>query len=892
MRRRAVAWVLGVVVCLTGVTITGAVITGVMTRGVVTREVPSRVAQDGCRAAELAGAEVRASVRLEHDDTTYTKVVSELTVEVPGTWSSARDLLLGEGSRRYGAAMACLTGADRYDPRWSDRRPRKPVVTSEGGRVRVVDETYGWVDYYRGPIDVGPWQVWHTGRGEWTVRLVPPEALSGAWWDEITVDPGRPGAESVELEPRAGEGATALVWRPGRVDQEEWTAYGVPAGLAVAVVVRPPWPRAWAAWSGDVAFVGVDSLGVLLWVVVFGGLVLAAVRRYRRRPGTPPDARRALANLRWWVLAVCGLCALAVTDGLVEAFALYTEEDLPLDILFPVVEHGCGLLCVWLLLSFARPPRSARWLVAGLGLTWAVSFLAALAVDLKPGSVPVAVRPAGPYVDLEVQLALQALGSSCLVALLLFAFVAVAWRLAADGRLLPPSRRPPGRERRLRLSIAGPTVLAVTLAMAVCFALVEERNWGQAAWLMNPAHHEYGEEHRQDLLAEAAWSVSYIVDWLLVEQGWWLTSLALIAVLRLGHNPAALTPLHDPADRLLLLGFFPLAVGLDPQNHVDNALLEFLWIFMYTGALYGVTALFAQRSVLAQLFEISRRPLATVVGPDARRRLLDKARTYREIHAELRRLDQGLFGDVPPRRDALERRLNRLHEWRVNSVPGAAPDRLPANVSVVDAVLALGPRDGWWGNGVRGARFALVPGVPAAVLNTWSQWIRGEGWQNTLADLLGFAGLVAGLVSWTVTFAGAGFVLGALWRVLPGRRGAVKALPVAVAFALPVGLDVVLARLLHESSANVALYVSTMLFVLTVTAIALDLDTFAGERRYWQSRLGLLLSIYQMRYYSLQVAYVIGQLIAIITIWQFFAEPDAVPSGGEAPPASNDGAGN
>lgn len=92
----------------------------------------------------------------------------------------------------------------------------------------------------------------------------------------------------------------------------------------------------------------------------------------------------------------------------------------------------------------------------------------------------------------------------------------------------------------------------------------------------------------------------------------------------------------------------------------------------------------------------------------------------------------------------------------------------------------------------------------------------------------------------------------------------------------------------RESAANVPLHVAMMLFVLTVTAIVLDFDTFGGERRYWQSRLGLLPSVHQMRYYSLPVAYLVGQVIAIITIWQFFAEPDAVPYQGDEPPSSSE----
>ncbi|MEJ8672980.1 DUF6185 family protein [Streptomyces sp. MS1.AVA.1] len=115
----------------------------------------------------------------------------------------------------------------------------------------------------------------------------------------------------------------------------------------------------------------------------------------------------------------------------------------------------------------------------------------------------------------------------------------------------------------------------------------------------------------------------------------------------------------------------------------------------------------------------------------------------------------------------------------------------------------------------------------------------------------------------------------------PRAAWAIKALPVAVAFALPMALDALFGWFTQEGAANLALYASTMLLVLTVTGIALDLDTFRTERRFWQSRLGLLLSVYQMRYYSLQVAYLIGQVIALITIWKFFAEPSATPPDGD-----------
>ncbi|MFF1293351.1 MULTISPECIES: DUF6185 family protein [unclassified Streptomyces] len=200
---------------------------------------------------------------------------------------------------------------------------------------------------------------------------------------------------------------------------------------------------------------------------------------------------------------------------------------------------------------------------------------------------------------------------------------------------------------------------------------------------------------------------------------------------------------------------------------------------------------------------------------------------------------QGLFGDEPPERQALEGRLDDLHDWPAAG-PLPFPDRLPAQVSVVDVALALGPRNTWWANGIRGVRCALVPGLLAAVLSTWAGFVRGEAWRDTLLDLFGLPGMALGIVYWLSTWVGGGFFLGALWRVLPGRRGAVKEIPVVLAFSVPLALDALFGWFTQEGAANLALYAATMLLVLTVTGIALDLDTFRGERRYWQSRLGLL----------------------------------------------------
>ncbi|MEV6509709.1 DUF6185 family protein [Streptomyces sp. NPDC051642] len=827
---------------------------------------------DGCASAGLSGARVSTSVELQQDDQTYTKISTKAVIDVPAGWRRAGDLLLSEDSRAYITAMACLirhkevAGQQR---RWPEWRPGPPTVTSKSGRVTVVYRAYSWVGQYRSYIDVGLWQV-RAGARVWTVRLAPPPALAGAHWDTVSVDPGAPGAESAKPRPAAGKGGSDLVWRPDAGKRRS-----VPA---VTVTLRPSWQRSWAAQSDRLSVAGIDVFGGLLWTVTAAGVLLVAARRYRRRSGTPTDVqRRTLRNLTWWSLAGVALYVLAHTGDLVRRYLERRSIDgawLDQQI---VREHALALAVVALLFCFARP---SKWF-------WAAA-APLIVLPVLTMTVPrwFGLRPSGwsaVYEPSDIGLAAQATASGCLMVLTVLGFVAVAWRLAVDGGLLPKSRSSPPQDRILLLRVAGPSALLWTVFVAVCFALVEESNWQRASWLSHTWNSVYGIDHQVDFV----WSAVNAVgdgQQLILDYSWFSTGLAILAVLRTWRitPPAAPEPwpgplLADPAERLLFLAFFPIAVGTGGGAYLDNALVVVLWLPLYMLSLYGAVKLLARNAVLAQPFETSRRPLADDAGPGARTALLEKSRTYREIHAKLRRLDQGLFGDDEPVRAQLERDLDKLHDWPGNSALAPVTDRLPANVSVVDATLALGPRDDWWANGVRGARLALIPGLPAAALGTWADWVRGGAWQDTLSNQFGLPGMALAPVYWLTTWVGAGFLLGALWRVLPGRRGAVKALPIVFAFALPVGLDVLTGWFTDEGAANLALFLATLLLVLTITGIALDLDTFQGERRYWQSRLGLLLSVYQMRYYSLQFAYLIGQVIAVISIWQFFAEPSQSP---------------
>ncbi|MEU6688129.1 DUF6185 family protein [Streptomyces sp. NPDC046832] len=821
----------------------------------------------GCATAGLAAARVGTNVAFRHDDQTYTKIETDLTVEVPAGWKHANALLLSRESRAHVNAMACLTrqSQGQQTPRWSELRPNPPVITTKGDRVKVVYKAHSWVNRYQTDIDVGIWQVWAEA-DVWTVTLKPPPALEGSHWDRITVDPGPPGVETAEPPPTAKEEATKLVWR-------QMKASAPLAAPAVTVSLKPSWPRLWAAQNNRLTAAVLDALGGLLWTLTISGLLLRAAVLYRQRPSIPAAREKlALRNLELWAVTVVALYLLVRVDDLMRQ---YVEEHSDYWIDDALLRgHVFALAAAALLCSFAKPPRSI-W-VAG-----ALLMLPPLVTMTLPETFGLCGSCEGPWTASRLALAMQATASCSLLALTILGFVAVAWRLSVDAELLPKSRRrtPSGqpRDRKLKLRIAGPAVVAWTLLVALCAALTEERNWQRATWLSDRWTDKYGEKHLTDFIWESVWSASYGQQWIL-SYAWMLTSVAILAVLRT-WRASTQAPLDDRADRLLFLTFFPTAVAVG-DFRLDNGLVEVLWIPVYMLALYAAVVPLRGRAVLEQPFDGPERSLAEGLGAGARANLMKRARTYREIHAELRRLDQGLTGDKTPERAKLERTLDRLHNWPTSGPPtGTNP--LPESVSVVDAALALGPKDNWWENGVRGARFAMVPGLPAAVLGAWSGSVRGEAWQDTFTDLLGLPGTVLQILYWMSTWVGAGFVLGALWRILPGRRGATKALPVAFAFALPLALDALFGWFTQEGATNLALYASTMLLVLTVTGISLDLDTFHAERRFWQSRLGLLLSVYQMRYYSLQVAYLIGQVIAVISIWKFFAEPSATPPDGD-----------
>ncbi|MER7395594.1 DUF6185 family protein [Streptomyces sp. NPDC000151] len=798
--------------------------------------------KDGCAAGSLTKADVTASLRMTHGGREQTRVTSRLTVRVPLSWPRARDLLLSEDSDAYRAAMRCLLrpGDGRQINQVNEwRPPDSPEAVPVKDGVRVVFDAYTWIDD-RSSFEPGPWRI-EVGHARWRVRLDPPAALKKAHWRRIEVDPGEPGALQVSPRITKGKDSTALIWEPSAKKP-------VPE---VSVRLAPDWVRSWSAQANKLPFSNLDRSGYLLHELLIAVLALYLARAARRH--APPAGDEAAASrtlLQWSVLAAV---VVLVIHGDEIVFQTLQEYRPGLD-WFSLRTMSGMLTCLalgWLLLAFGRVPAP---FVHAAGIAAAGALPYALGV-WTPGSWE-ALLPAGIA------------GGACVFTAVLGGFAA-ARRLAADGGLYVPSRPRP------RLRTVAPWAAVTALVAVGCYVWTSERQWRRTSWPSDHSDPRYGVRHADFLGDNLAWFADYAQDWLF---GWalLLTLIGLLGVLRARALRSG-APARGPEGveyRLVLL-LFAAGAGLFLGVFAYDAVLSPLWIALNAVALHLLLEAGRSRAVLCQRLEASGTPLAEAVTEAGRTRLMDDSRRHREIHAKLRRLDQGQSDDGAHTRRGFERDLKGLHRLRT---PSGKTDRLPPKISVVDVALAWGPRDTWWANGVRTASFAAVLGIPASGFLVWVDSVSGEAWTRTLYWGFGLPNLVVSAVYWEVVWGCLGFALGTLWRLLPGRRGPAKALPIALAYALPGGVDAVGNQLLDQGQGNLVLYLVCALLVLTLTGAAVDLDTFKGERRYWNSRYSLLLSVYQMRYFSIQVAYVVAQIVALITVWEFLSDGGGAPS--------------
>ncbi|MER6024554.1 DUF6185 family protein [Streptomyces sp. NPDC001851] len=831
-----------------------------------------------CSSDSLKGSTVKATLRLEHHDRSVPWLTSDMTVWVPRRWPLAKQLTFGEKSPQYRQAMRCLLLGDETPGSRNEWHPHDPVVTATDSSVKVHYVAYNWITT-ENPVLVGPWEIIPTGK-TWMIYLWPP-TLQTIRWKKVEADLG--GLNFDDLVERASSSTgTQLVWKDKLPED-------------VQVEVDPPWQR-WLPVRYGRSLLATAGIGS--WWLCASVLIAVAARRARRdeaaargaarQPTEGEVARRSTAD----VPDTDARCDLSPTRTVWEWAGL-----------------GAGVALA-LLLSLRYEQVSPRWhalacIPAGLGLVLAARPWCLGASPTAPGAVPdelarpgdirrrqaravISTASAVACIGLVVLLthdafglpeslrprttsafgrtALAVLGLTT-VWLWLAAMVSWAWRFAREGGLLrePWTRRWDTVPAKC-VAAVGCLLAVVAGALLACAWWVNRRRWERVNWLVDE-HDPSGYDAYLSKIFENFFYTD--LTWLFA-YSWVLTGVALLALLRFRNRPPGA---HDHGgdehfplgpsgpDLLLTVSLFALFVGLRAAKFAGASALYGVWLGLNILALYAVVAVGRARrwSVLSRMGERFRKE--RLGAPEHRSELLRKAHEYRTANHQMHLLDHGHAEGVTY--EQLEETLHDLHEWLVSEYEGDDP---PQHISVQDVALAWGPEGRWWSNAVRAARLAFWFGTPATALLLYYQAQDPYGRQQILYSAIGLPEFIADLILYQMAWAAAGFTLGTLWRLLPGRRSQVRAWLLTAACGVPVVLAAALIHILDTDPRQLLLYTALLLIVLTLTSIWMDMATFREEQQYWPSSFTLLLSVYQLRGVSGQITWLLAQILAVATI--------------------------
>ncbi|MFI8262945.1 DUF6185 family protein [Streptomyces sp. NPDC085665] len=789
-----------------------------------------------CSPDRLKGAKVTTAVEFVHRGSAVSSVTSVTDITVPANWEQAPHLFLDTHAALYRDALRCLLGKGAsaeetasgqddstvYDYEWRF----KPLSVSRRNGIAVHYEAVGWVQNLES-FQVGLWTL-TPDENEWAVELKRPPGLREATWDSVHVRLGGPGAMSASPPPAAGEGRSELSW--------------MKPGDSPRVVFRPPAAQQWTAivqsrgqrWAG----LGTDSVSGAFPYFATGALSLVAGNRLRRGLGRPPlpVERKALTGLRSWSLLLM-LLGLIVFMG--DDLYYFLGARLAWGKDYGSTVSFFSMLFIGVALCFFGKLRS--FLLAAVcslaGCLVALYVGAELSHSALVSSSDVLVSHVGAWL--------------VVVASAVPVFVCCLGVISSGQRLLLLGGR--GLPQWVMVSVA-----AVMSGLTMLWAfLAFGRSWERRTWLTN-----FAPSVRDGYRLETYdWWWQWFASDTLVAVGdivVQLAALALVGALRVcraeQYDNESFTP--NAAERSFMVIFFAVIV-------VPN----YAYYFGFSGyittlvlgilAAWSLLALGRSTSVLEQP-AAGNTPLGKAVSRTDRAELLRMAHRYRELQSRLHRPGAGTPNERSESQEAVEQEIDRLDQC------------LPDGVRPIDLPFAFGPMVTWWGNACRCALIACFIGLPATGVMYWLDLVRGDSWSVTAEDIGGFLSVVLEILYWQLIWAGGGFFLGALWRDLPGRNGPMKALSVAVAFAVPVGVHEIIAQITGEGLQNTVPAVAAFASVMTFSGLVMDVQTFKSERRYRSSNVSLLVYIYQMRIAS--VAFLLAQLVALATIWQSFTK--------------------
>jgi Family of unknown function (DUF6185) len=202
--------------------------------------------------------------------------------------------------------------------------------------------------------------------------------------------------------------------------------------------------------------------------------------------------------------------------------------------------------------------------------------------------------------------------------------------------------------------------------------------------------------------------------------------------------------------------------------------------------------------------------------------LLQNSRTEAETSQE--RQDEGGDGAGT---------IMRWWRRRRSDTNKAAAEDTANSFSDQEIALALGPRIGWWGNALYATKISALVAILVIAYDAY-QANRSGLFSGFLQARDGFFLALQWVLSEVVTWITVGFTLGALWPLIPGRRGVYKGLVLGAVAVVSVGLDYLIVRGFSQDTYDYISWSVLILSFFAIVAIILDVSTLkkVGRKRW------------------------------------------------------------
>ncbi|WP_328674434.1 DUF6185 family protein [Streptomyces sp. NBC_00322] len=821
----------------------------VLLAGLFSGAAPAHAAADPteCQESVFDKSEVSTDIRLNEHRYDTGLITFTTVIEIPVSWPLYDGLMLSPKSGSYRKAMRCLLA----DGGWTGIRDKEerdglPVVVATKKETTVTDTVRVTLND-RNSHDVGPWKAELNATG-YHLTLNAPPALRRASWD-------------VRLE-RDGNNILAPRPKPLHLTDDAtytWENVHGAQGPELTITLDAPWRIRMVAKIGqypaNIVICGVQAFGVL---IVFLPFLISRVRERGRHPVVPHLPTLTVAVVLQLVIALLNALDFGVFDILSEKTdmnaVLFGDADLS-------SAYQGAIAAAWMAVAVAMFHLGVLRHVARVWVS--------LVLGAGVAAAAVVFYRVGPRA--EVVLALDGV-----LSLLVFAGTAgvclAAWR-AARGQVTR------WQHAGVALGI-GALAAALTLGSFLKNIINTQRH---QRWLLD--------DPSVDLDFDLLNYPSYLCAALVFT--WWLAVLAA-SVPVLKNLPPGRT---RPSVRLLVvvLGGIALEDWPDWYAGVPVSLIPLTTtVVLLIGIRINKSHVLLTKRLGAP--SSGTTPPGDTLGelvarssPSTLADLRATALAYHSLEQEGRKLDAAWNGasDMDAeayhqKRGSIERELDRLSDWppptnaatsgrlrirRGRRRNGNAVGRLPAGVTPVDVAMCLGPSTTPWQNGLRASLYMTIMSLPV-VLYLYKEDYDPSWWTSQFTQWFGPLWLVYWVLIPPLAWASSGFLLGFFWHELPGRRGPVKILPIALAYVIAMLVDSFVRYALDQTAANYQWGVTGLLTIaLTITSVTMDANTLRAQRPSWATSWSPLASVYRLGAAQTGVALVIAQVAAIVSLW-------------------------